>query len=42
MGIEMLAAILASSQLAVYGIVLLKNLNWRKKIDVKDEESKQD
>ena len=29
----MLAAVLASSQLAVYGLVILRNLNYRKKIE---------
>ena len=33
MGLEMLAAVLASSQLAVYGLVILRNLNYRKKIE---------
>ena len=33
MGLEMLAALLASSQLAMYAGVILRNLNFRKEID---------
>ena len=33
MGLEMLAALLASSQLAMYAGVIWRNLNFRKEID---------
>ena len=41
MGLEMLAAVLASSQLAVYGLVLAKHLSFRRKKIEEDQVGRQ-